>query len=156
MEVKVAKTQDAPVIHDLMMRAFSEYKTMPASSSALDETVQSVTLALTNGEQALICYIDGTPCGMVRYEVKEDALYFFRLSVSPEYQGKGLAKALLAALEDTARDNGLQKIQCKVRMSIEKNMRLYQAYGYTQYNQSVLHMNGVDLDVAWMEKNLSK
>jgi len=154
MDIRIAEAKDAKIIHDLMIRAFTEYKTMPASSSALDETVQSVTNDLNNGEKAMISYIDGIPCGVVRFELKEDALYFFRLSVAPEFQRRGIARALLAKMEEYALQNGLRKIQCKVRMSVEKNMNLYKSAGYTQFSQSILELNGVSLDVAWMEKEL--
>ncbi|WLV25405.1 GNAT family N-acetyltransferase [Aciduricibacillus chroicocephali] len=155
MNIRIAEAKDAKIIHDLMIRAFTEYKNMPASSSALDETEQSVANDLNNGERAMISYMDGVPCGVVRFELKEDALYFFRLSVAPEFQRRGVARALLAEMEDYALMNGLQKIQCKVRMNMEKNMKLYMSAGYAKYNQSILELNGVSLDVAWMEKELT-
>jgi len=152
MDIKLATIKDATIIHDLMMRAFSEYKTMTASSTALDETVETVTEALLGGEQAMLCYIDDVPCATVRFEVKSDAIYFFRLSVAPEYQRRGLARALLVALESHALELGLSKIQCRVRMNVEKNMKLYKSIGYKQYNQSIFEIDGIELDVAWMEK----
>lgn len=152
VEFKLADKLDAPIIHDLMIRAFSEYKVLKASSTALDETVESVTRDMEGGEQAMLVYIDGEPAAMARFEMLEDALYFFRLSVAPEHQGKGIAKALLQALEEYAEEHGRHKMQCKVRMNIEKNMRLYEKLGYIQYYQDVYHLSGEDLDVAWMEK----
>lgn len=154
LDIKLATINDVAIIHDLMMRAFSEYKTMAASSTALDETIETITAGVLGGEQAMICYMEDTPCAAVRFELKEDALYFFRLSVAPEFQRRGLARALLEAMESHALELGLSKVQCRVRMNLEKNMQLYLSAGYKQYNQSIFEIDGFELDVAWMEKEL--
>lgn len=156
VEVKLASLQDAPVIHDVMIRAFAEYRTLAVSSTALDETVESVIADMEGGEEAMIAYVKGEPAAAVRFEMQDDALYFFRLSVVPEHQGQGLAKKMLKQLETFAKEQGKQRIWCKVRMNMEKNMYLYQAAGYRQYNQSIFHLDGTDLDVAWMEKSVKE
>jgi hypothetical protein len=46
MKIKFAEVSDAPLIHDLMIRAIMEYKDEVPPSSALDETVQSILTAL--------------------------------------------------------------------------------------------------------------
>jgi hypothetical protein len=46
LEVKFAEVLDAPIIHDLMIKAFMEYKDEVPPSSAMEETVQSVLIAL--------------------------------------------------------------------------------------------------------------
>lgn len=51
MKIISAKPTDAPVIHDLMMQAFMAYKNEVPPSSALDETIQSITMALQNGSK---------------------------------------------------------------------------------------------------------
>ncbi|WP_193747788.1 hypothetical protein [Neobacillus niacini] len=71
MEVKFAEVSDALIIHDIMIKAFMEYKDEVPTSSSLEETVQSVFIALQNGEQGLISYIDNQPVGMVRFQLKE-------------------------------------------------------------------------------------
>ena len=97
MRIKIAETADALLLHDLMIQAFMQYKEEVPPSSALEETVQSISTALDDGEQALISSIDEEPVGMVRFRVKEDCLYFYRLSVIPEKQGQGIAKERPAA-----------------------------------------------------------
>lgn len=52
MEIKFAQVSDASIIHDLMLKAFMEYKDEVPPSSALEETVQSVSSALIEGEKA--------------------------------------------------------------------------------------------------------
>lgn len=155
MEIAFAKTTDAPLIHDLMIRAFIEYKDEVPPSSALDETVLSVSAALENGEQAIISYMGDEPVGMVRFHVKEDCIYFYRLSVAPEKRGQGIAKEVLNSLEEYAIEFKKTMIQCKVRMTIPKNIALYQSLGYKIFDEEIVYRpNGITLNVVAMMKQL--
>lgn len=154
MKITKAEMHDAKLIHNLMIRAYAEYKHIPASSTALDETVETVTAELENGEQGLILYIKDAPVAAVRYHIREEDLFFSRLSVLPEQRGKGLAKILLEELEKEAIRHHKSKIRCKVRMSVDKNMRLYESIGYNQYGQTIFPLRGLDIQVAEMEKHL--
>ncbi|MBI1628795.1 GNAT family N-acetyltransferase [Bacillus safensis] len=155
MEIKFANLSDTLVIHDLMIKAFMEYKDEVPPSSALKETVQSVLIALKDGEKSLICYIGNQPVGMVRFKIKEDSLYFYRLSVIPEMQGHGIAKKLLSFLEDFSIQEELTAIFCKVRMTVTKNIKLYSSMGYYIYDEEVVHKpNGLSIKVASMMKKL--
>src|SRR5690606_38292998 len=99
-------------------------------SSALEETVQSISTALNEGEQSIIGFIDNVPVAMVRFQIKDEGLYFYRLSVVPERQGQGIAKELLKLLEEYAIQQKLPTIFCKVRMNVPRNIYLYQSLGY--------------------------
>lgn len=153
MEFKIAEISDAPLIHDLMIRAFMEYKDEVPPSSALEETVESISKALMDKEKGLIAYMDDKPVGMVRFQLKDDGLYFYRLSVIPEKQGQGVAKKLLNVLEAYALEREIPILYCKVRMSIPKNIHLYKSIGYKIYNEEVLH-NRNGLKVVSMMKKL--
>ncbi|MFS0781466.1 GNAT family N-acetyltransferase [Bacillus sp. 1P06AnD] len=111
MGIVITQSTNAKLVHDLMNQAFMEYKDEVPPSSALEETVESITIALEGNEQALICYLNNKPIGMVRFQVKNNHVYFSRLSVLPEKQGIGIAKALLKALEEYATKKELTKIQ---------------------------------------------
>jgi len=155
MVINPATTSDAAVIHDLMIKAFMEYKNETPPSSALDETVQSVSDALRKGEKALIAFEENKPVGMVRFQLKNGVLYFYRLSVIPEKQGKGIAKKILKSLEDYADKVEVSTILCKVRMTAQKNIQLYSSIGYAVYNEEVVHKpNGINIKVVSMKKEL--
>ncbi|WP_153733346.1 GNAT family N-acetyltransferase [Sporosarcina obsidiansis] len=155
MKIKLATANDAPIIHDVMIKAFLEYKNEIPPSSALEETVPTITAALEKGEKALIGYMQDEPVAMVRFQLEDHRLYFFRLSVIPERQGQGIAKELLRFLETYAKQNKLSTIQCKVRMSLPKNLAFYQSIGYDVYQEEVLQKpSGIDIRVACMEKYL--
>ncbi|MDX8046674.1 GNAT family N-acetyltransferase [Gracilibacillus sp. S3-1-1] len=153
MEIKKANIEDAPLIHELMIKAFANI--LPPSN-ALEETVEYVTDAIKTGEEALIGYIADQPIGMVRFVMKENSLYFFRLSILPEHQAKGLAKELLAKLEEYAKKRQTPKITCHVRKALAKNVHLYHSLGYDMVEEfTVTKPDGIVLEVAAMEKSLS-
>ena len=75
--------------------------------------------------RSLISYIDTEPVGMVRFRLKEKAVYFYRLAIIPEKQGQGIAKKILRSLEDYAKQNGKSTMRCKVRMDVVKNISFF-------------------------------
>lgn len=158
MIIKLVQKEDAGIIHDLMIRAFSVYKDETPTSSALDETVDSILLALKDGEQGLIGFIDQQPVGMVRFRFRltEGGCYFYRLSVLPDKQGLGIAKELLASLEQYAIQYQVKELSCKVRMSLPKNIHLYRSIGFEIVSEEVsLNSNLKPVKVALMKKQLS-
>lgn len=155
MKITLAEVSDARLIHDIMIKAFMEYKDARPPSSALEETVKSISTALIDGEQSLISYIDDEAVGMVRFRLKENGVYFYRLSVIPEKQGVGIAKKILSSLEDYAKQNGKKTMLCKVRMDTSTNIKLYSSMGYSIHNEEVRNKpNGVNIEVASMMKML--
>ncbi|MGE7690882.1 GNAT family N-acetyltransferase [Lysinibacillus sp. NPDC097214] len=156
MNIILAQTKDASVIHNVMLQAFKEYEHATPPSSALSETIESIEQAMENGEQAFIGYIDEQPVAMVRFTLSAQGIYFFRLSVIPEKQGQGLAKALIEELEQYAFTNGKSTSGCKVRMSVPRNIELYRSLGYIVTKESKEeNRNGFSLSVATMEKQLT-
>lgn len=156
MKIMLAKFEDAQVIHEVMLQAFKEYEHATPPSSALSETVSSIEQALNDGEQAFIAYVDEQAAAMVRFTMSDKGIYFFRLSVIPEKQGQGLAKALVAEIEKYACAQRKQKSECKVRMDVLKNIALYQSLDYEITKEEVVeNRNGIAIPVVTMTKMLS-
>ncbi len=156
MNIILAQVEDASVIHNVMLQAFKEYEHATPPSSALSETVESIEQAMKKGEHAFIGYIDEQPVAMVRFTLNAQGIYFFRLSVIPEKQGHGLAKALLQELEQYALANEKTISECKVRMSVPRNIELYRSVGYVVTKEEMSeNRNGDSLSVVTMEKKLT-
>ncbi|MGE8002869.1 GNAT family N-acetyltransferase [Lysinibacillus sp. NPDC093216] len=157
MNIILAQVEDASVIHNVMLQAFKEYEHATPPSSALNETIESIEQAMMKkGEHAFIGYIDEQPVAMVRFTLSAQGIYFFRLSVIPEKQGQGLATVLIAELEQFARTKGKRISECKVRMSVPRNIELYRSLGYIVTKESKEeNRNGFSLSVATMEKQLT-
>ncbi|WP_301110208.1 GNAT family N-acetyltransferase [Sporosarcina sp.] len=155
MKIIKATVQDASVIHDMMIQAFLKYQNENPPSSALDETIQTVTEGLQNGEQAFICCVEDQPVGMVRFRIDENSIYFFRLSVIPERHGQGIAKRILNYLEDYAKQQKMHELLCKVRMDVPENIQLYQSIGYHVYEETIVkRADGASVPVVAMKKPL--
>ena len=92
MRIKFAEVSDAPLIYDLMIKAFIEYKDEVPPSSALEETVQSISNALKDSEQGLIGYVNDEPVGMVRFQIKDNAIYFIDYQLFLKNKVKELQK----------------------------------------------------------------
>lgn len=145
MLIKPATSDDAAIITEIMQVAFREYNNPPAS--ALIETTEEVRSALENGEQSLICYDQDIPVAMVRFKLTNKELYFYRLSVLPTYQRKGIAKLLLKELESYAGNHVVTQLVCKVL--------LYQSVGYEIFDQVIVRKaNGVEIPVVHMKKQI--
>jgi len=154
MLIKLSK--DVSIIHAMMLKAFDEYKNDVAPSSALDETMDTISNELAGGALAYVGYFDGRAIASVRFMVKNDVLYFYRLSVDPKHQGKGFAKEFLRSLESYAQAHDIQEIQCKVRMNVPRNIRLYESVGYKiVHKEIVMKSSGEQIKTATMSKFLS-
>ena len=156
MEIRIAEETDVPVVYKLMLEAFEEYRNLDVPSSALTESVEALQITIkSNFEKALLCSINGVPLGSCRFTMIEDALYFSRVSVTPSARGKGIAKAMLLWLEKYAYDNAKRKMECRVRVSLPKNIVLYQSLGYfVSKEEIVTNPNGFLVKTVLMEKTL--
>jgi len=154
--VKLAEENDVVTAHRLMLEAFEEYQHIEVPSSALNESLSSVYEKYLNGtEKILLCLIDEKPQGTMRFKVGEDALYFMRVSVSPTARGNRLATTMLNWLEEYALQLNLSKLKCRVRMSLPKNILLYESLGYfITKKETVINPNGYEVKTVVMEKAL--
>lgn len=154
--IRLAKVEEAPIIYKLMLQAFEEYRRMEIPSSALNETLHDIDEALrSHSEQALIYELDENPVACCRFQLKEDCLYFFRLSVIPEARGKGVAKDILNWLEHHALDHYRAFISCRVRMSVPRNLDLYQSLDYVLIREDIItNSNGFDVKTGYMRKKI--
>ncbi|WP_338326007.1 GNAT family N-acetyltransferase [Sporolactobacillus shoreae] len=111
--------------------------------------------AMEEREQAIIAFHETLPVGMVRFILRSDAVYFYRLSVIPEKQGHGIAKIILNNLEEFARENGKNKAVCRVRKNVERNIKLYQSIGFHIFDHETVHKSGgINIEVVSMQKKL--
>ncbi|MCP8968444.1 GNAT family N-acetyltransferase [Ectobacillus ponti] len=152
--IVVATAEDAYSVHEVMMAAFEEYRHIDVPSSALEETIESIRHALSSGKEGAVLYMqDNTSVASARFQLREEHLYFSRLSVRPEAHGKGVAKAILLWLEKHAREHGKEEILCQVRMSVPQNIALYRSVGYEVYQEEVVvKPNGSEVLTCYMKK----
>jgi ribosomal protein S18 acetylase RimI-like enzyme len=156
IEVKLGEEEEVGIVHKLMLEAFEEYRFLEVPSSAVNESLQEILHKFRNGsEKVALAFVDGVPLGSIRFKVKEDSLYFMRVSVPPQARGKGLAKAMLFWLEKFAKEHQIPKMECRVRLSLPKNIQLYEKIGYEIIKEeAVVNPNGFKVKTVVMEKNV--
>lgn len=73
-----------------------------------------------------------------------------RMYVTPRYRGRGVARALLVALEDRARELGLRRVRLDTGDQQPDALHLYRSAGYVE----IENYNGNDHAAFWGEKQL--
>ena len=153
--MEITFSQDVQTNLHIQLNAFSEYKNAPIPSSALDETVEQIELELINGASILMATNNKQPIATARFQLKESALYFYRLSVLPEQQGKGVAKQLIVFLENYAKEQNLTEVQCKVRYNVPRNLHLYVSLGFEIIDTyDVVKPDGATIKTVTMSKSI--
>jgi biotin synthase len=157
LAIRPASPEEAALVHEVMTEAFAEYRGAEAPSGALQETVEFVSGLLHSGQQqAALCFAGDVAVGSVRFHTG-DGLYFGRLAVRPGFRRRGVAKTMLAWLEEYARHQGTGLIWCNVRANVSRNVQLYRSLGYEAFDERVITKpDGVRVPVVSMRKTLRK
>jgi GNAT superfamily N-acetyltransferase len=89
-----------------------------------------------------------------RYFSTSSEAYVERLVVSPDFRRQGMARRLLAAAEDLARETGKQTIGLHVSVNNLPALRLYDAEGYVEVSRQRSLLTGYFLDIRdWLYLN---
>jgi ribosomal protein S18 acetylase RimI-like enzyme len=130
LEIVRATAGDAAQVRSIMLAAFAEYQgVLRPPSSSHTETVADVEAAITAGG-AVLAREDGAPAGAARFEWHEDHLYVGRVAVLPPYRHRGIAAAMMRYFEDMAREKAVRRVRVGVRMSLSRNVALFERLGY--------------------------
>jgi ribosomal protein S18 acetylase RimI-like enzyme len=122
--------REAAVVREIMLAAFSEYTdVLTVPSSAMWETVENVADHIRLGG-AVIVEAEGAVIASGRFELRDDHVYIGRLSTLPAWRGRGIAAAMMEAMEQRALENGLTEARISVRSLLPRNIALYERIGY--------------------------
>ena len=152
IDTNINPTEAINVIH----QAFKRYETDPQPSSALSETEKTIENELNQGTELFGVYDNDKLIGIVKYVLNNEYIYFSRLSVLPQNQGKGIATSLVNHLEYYAIQNNVLVSKCKVRKSEKYNIALYSKLGYDIVKEEIIvNKNGDEIPTITMSKNLN-
>lgn len=73
--------------------------------------------------------------GYIGLSVIIDEGYILNVAVHPDYQGKGIGKALVKTVDDFAVENNLAFVTLEVRPSNEKAISLYESFGFKKVGE---------------------
>ena len=74
----------------------------------------------------------GSVLGGVCAEARGEAMYLDRLAVRPAARGRGVAGALVAAVEAFATASGAARVTLGVRLALAGNIRMFERLGYVE------------------------
>jgi GNAT superfamily N-acetyltransferase len=124
-------TYDGPDARALIEQVQSEYVVRYGGP---DSTPVEPDEFAPPGGRFLVGYLDGRPVAMggLRRHVgpAEPTVEIKRMYVAPGLRGRGLARALLAALEDAARSAGATRVILETGQRQPEAIRLYESSGY--------------------------
>ncbi len=120
----------AAEVRALMLAAFREYdEVLTVPSSAMVETIEDVAKHIAAGG-AVLAIADGQCVGSGRFEMREDHVYIGRLSVLPDFRGRGIGALMMTALEQRGAALGAPEARIGVRTLLPRNIQLYERLGY--------------------------
>ena len=100
-----------------------------------------------------VCTLEGEIVGCVFFKPDGAGTYMYRLAVSPEHQGKGIAKRLIAHVVEWASTEQRSFVSLNVRIVLEGNRRLFASQGFQEVSRH--RHDGFDHDTyIRMEKPL--
>jgi ribosomal protein S18 acetylase RimI-like enzyme len=153
LRIELASVADAALVHRLMWEAFAEYDgVLEPPTGALAESVADVEAAIAAGGAVLV-WQGKEAIASARFQPEADHLYIGRVSVPPAHRGNGLARAVMAFLEEHGRTLGLPEAQVGVRRNLPGNIALYERLGYVIVREEP-HPRGPAYTSVTMSKRL--
>jgi tRNA threonylcarbamoyladenosine biosynthesis protein TsaE len=134
LEVTEVGPEAAPHVVAIIHDAFSHRPELDPPSTALSETEASVAEALANGG-GVLALLDGRPVGALLIEPAGDAAVLRRVSVSPDAQQHGVARALRATAEEVIARRGFARVRVTARAELPATVGFWGRGGYRQVAQ---------------------
>ena len=94
-----------------------------------------------------LLYVDGVLAALIQLIEEPGCLLVENVAVSPDFQGRGLGKRMMAHAETVAADLGLTKMRLYTNKAFAENIALYLNLGYRLDGEEVL-VNGVRVDMS--------
>lgn len=146
-----ANEDDLPTILDVQKKAFLEVvkKFNLKSLPALEQSLESLTIDFSKG-MILKVAIENTIVGSVRAYKNNDTCHIERLVVLPEYQNRGIGKALMNEIE-TRHTNVVRRYELFTGSRDSRNLHFYDQLGYKSYKTEKLND---EVTFVFMEKSV--
>jgi ribosomal protein S18 acetylase RimI-like enzyme len=127
--LRMATAQDLPHIKALVARAYGGYVTeLGVRPGPLDDDYATAIAA----GQAQVIEQAGVVLALLVLIPSGDVMLLDNIAVSPDGQGLGLGRALLAYAEQSARDGGFAAIRLYTHEKMTRNQAIYARAGYVE------------------------
>lgn len=134
IQLRPMRHDDAEAAAALIRAAFTaQAVATDPPPSAIRESADSVAASLAApGQGGLVACAGDSIAGCVLWQVQPRGLYLGRLAVDPAHRGRGIAAALVAAVEAQARQLALPRLLLSTRLVLAANRRLFARCGFTE------------------------
>jgi len=132
--VKVTNPDLAITLHEILSAAFDPFASL-YTQAALETTIAEEIIIKERIESQHYTVYAATWAGSLTGTVSTirtegQGLYFLSMAVLPEYNGRGIARALMDAIEAEARQLGCNYIHLETWDPLVQAIRLYEKCGY--------------------------
>jgi len=131
-QIRPAEVHDAEAILACLAAAFESYRQDYTPAAFADTVLDSQTIRNRMERMALFVAIsEQQVIGTIGCEVKGAEGHLRGMAVFPEWQGTGVASALLQAAEDQLRKSGCTYVTLDTTEPLERAMGFYKRHGYS-------------------------
>ncbi|WP_173087903.1 GNAT family N-acetyltransferase [Devosia sp. 1635] len=100
-----------------------------------------------------LLYAGGTLVGLIETMQHPDHLWIENIAVSPDAQGRGFGKRLLALADEKAAQSGCGEIRLLTNEAFVANISLYERCGFSVDRKEPFHLGGI---TVFMSKRLAE
>lgn len=143
LAIRLGRPEDYEAVLDIQRRAYraKEAPLYGENIPPLSETPESLAHELSEGKQLVVGLLDEKIVASLRMKILEDgSAYFGRLSVDPEYQGKGFGQMMALAVEDLNPAASEFVLDCGEFS--DENFHIYSKLGYRKTGKFFQVENG--------------
>ena len=128
LKILPASASDSPRLAELIDAAYAEARRrlpdLPDVSGGIaDHIAERVVLVAWSG---------ASPVGVAIWGLDGPAAHLANIAVHPVAAGQGIGKALIAAVEQGARENGATRIDLATHVGLPENVALYAHLGWQE------------------------
>jgi GNAT superfamily N-acetyltransferase len=144
LRLRAAEAADVPVIFRLIGE-LADYERLRHKMVGNADDLQRHLFGEPRFAHALMADWDGEPAGFALYFFNystflcRPGMYLEDLFVRPEHRGRGIGQALLAALEQRARDAGCGRLEWAVLDWNQSAIEFYQRFGARPMHDWILY-----------------
>jgi N-acetylglutamate synthase-like GNAT family acetyltransferase len=131
--IRRADSKDGEAILACLASAFAPYRNSYTSAAFKDTVLDSESVQRRLREMCVfVAMSQGKVVGTLALVASGDAGHLRGMAVLPEWQGKGVASALLEAAEAAVRKKHLKRVTLHTTEPLARAMRFYTRHGFTR------------------------
>lgn len=152
VSVRLARYEDVVLLPEIERSAAQSFRTIPSLAWIAEGACLPIDTHLESLE-AGTCWVavaeQERPVGFLTAERVQDRLHILEISVEAQAQGRGVGKALLAALFQAAQQTGLKRVTLTTCRDVPWNAPFYHKMGFDYLQEAAL---GSDLRAILKEE----